>query len=216
MLDFLKEGGDPGGVVVLWQICDSLKDCDSILDIGCGPNSIIRKFQFKYSVGLEGYAPSAEMAQKNKTHHEIKKGDIKELDKIFASETFDACIALDVIEHLPKEMGYWLIQQMKNIAKKKVIIFTPNGFLPQKNQKHDELQEHLSGWDTKEMQALGFEVKGLLGPKYLRGEYHCIKYKPRWFFALISLLIQKVWTFSHPQTAAAIFCVYTKKEQISH
>ena len=68
------------------------------------------------------------------------------LTDIFARNNSNACVALDVIEHLVKPDGIKLMRDMETIAAKKVIFFTPCGFLPQHHTTNDDLQEHLSGW----------------------------------------------------------------------
>jgi hypothetical protein len=57
---------------------------------------------------------------------------------------------------------------MENVAKKKIIIFTPNGFLRQDEYDGDKLQIHKSGWTVDEFKKLGYEVKGINGWKPLR------------------------------------------------
>ena len=100
-----------------------------------------------------------------------------------------------------------MMQAMERIALKKVVLFTPSGFLPQRHTANDDLQEHLSGWDPSEMTGHGYEVTGLLGPKRLRGEYHVIKKRPRVFWGIISLVEHYIWTRNRPEKAAAILCV---------
>jgi hypothetical protein len=100
-----------------------------------------------------------------------------------------------------------MMQDMERIAAKKVILFTPCGFLQQRHTANDDLQEHLSGWEPAEMAGYGYQVAGFLGPKKLRGEYHAIKGRPRFFWSMISLAGHFVWTRNHPEKAAAILCV---------
>ena len=99
------------------------------------------------------------------------------------------------------------MRDMERIAKKKVIFFTPKGFLHQRRKTNDDLQEHLSGWEPSEMKGYGYDVIGMLGSKNLRGEYHALKRKPTAFWAIISLISQITWTRRHPDKAAAILCV---------
>ena len=46
----------------------------------------------------------------------------------FSDRSFDAVIALELLEHLNKEEGYELIHNMERWARSKVIVSTPNGF----------------------------------------------------------------------------------------
>jgi hypothetical protein len=160
------------------------------------------------TLGLDGYAPSLEEARKTGTHNEFLLGDVRKLDELLPSRRFDACVALDVIEHLPKEDGWRMLEQMEKVALRKVIVFTPNGFLPQRSRNGD-LQEHLSGWTAEEMRSKGYTVYGALGPKAYRGEYHAITRKPRLFWAIASIAQHFLRTRSHPEEAAAIFCIKT-------
>ena len=117
----------------------------------------------------------------------------------------DACVALDLIEHLPKDDGWQLLDDLEHCATQRVVIFTPNGFLPQHG--HDDLQEHLSGWTPDEMRRRGYNVLGFYGHKALRGEYHRLKGRPKVFWAVVSLLSQTLVARHRPEKAAAIYCV---------
>lgn len=202
-----REGADPSQILVRFELRHALRDCETILDIGCGPASPLQQLEFDRLVGLEGYRPAYETAVRNKTHHELVCENLSELDRLFAPKQFDACVALDVIEHLPKEVGLKLMASMERIAAKKVVFFTPKGFLPQHHLENNDLQEHLSGWEPEEMQGHGYRVTGLLGPKCLRGEFHSLKYWPKIFWGLVSLLGQCLVTRWLAKHAAAILCV---------
>ena len=197
---------DPFMMLNVLEIRSLLAHCPRVLDVGCGLASPLQYLGLEGSVGIDGYEPAIATARKSGTHSDFMIGDIRQLSSVFSAKQFDACIALDVIEHLPKADGFALIRSMESVAKKRIIFLTPNGFLPQRHQERDDLQEHLSGWDASEMQQLGFTVIGMLGPKSLRGEFHVLKRQPRPFWALYSLLRQLTFTRSHPQTAAAILC----------
>ena len=113
---------------------------------------------------------------------------------------------MDVIEHLRKEEGLQLMRQMELLARKRVIFFTPNGFLPQGHRVPGDLQSHLSGWEPPEMDAYGYRVAGFLGPKHLRGQHHRL-IRPAVPLGLVSLFGHLLWTRYHPTAAAAMLCV---------
>ena len=206
-LALLKQRSDPAEMVVKLALRKALQGCESVLDVGCGASPAMRQLGVPRLVGIDGYKPSVDRAKELGTHDEMIHGDVRELDQYFRPKQFDACVALDVIEHLSKPDGIKLMQGMEKIASKKVVLFTPCGFLPQRHATNDDLQEHLSGWEPAEMRNHGYDVTGLLGPKKLRGEYHAIKGRPRIFWGLVSLFGQIVWTRNHPEEAAAILCV---------
>ena len=206
-LSLLKNGADPGQILVKLALRNALLGCKTVLDVGCGSAPTMRQLRVSYCVGIEGYRPAFEDAQRLKVQDEIICGDIRSLTNYFKPGQFDACVALDVIEHLPKEDGWKLIRDMELIAKKKVVFFTPNGFLPQKQSATSDLQSHFSGWEIDEMRGHGYDVLGMLGPKNLRGEYHLLKNRPKFFWGMVSALGHVFQTRRHPEKAAAILCI---------
>jgi len=184
----------------------ALAECRTCLDIGCGGGSPIRLLNFEYSVGVEGHARTLVEARRNYTHTEYCLARAQDIGKHFTEGQFDCCVALDLIEHLTKEAGDQLIRDMERIASKKVVLFTPNGFLPQRGADGD-LQAHRSGWDAAGMSARGYQVVGMLGHKALRGEQHQHRFRPQFLSGLISQLSHYAYTRSHPTHAAALLCI---------
>lgn len=206
----LKRKYDPAQILTRLAFRNALEGCDRVLEVGCGKSNNMRCLGISRSTGIDGFAPYVEEARSKKLHDNVVLGDVRELDKYFKPGQFDAVVALDVIEHLTKEDGLRMMQSMEKIAGHKVIFFTPSGFLPQHTFDNNNLQEHLSGWEAREMEQYGYHVIGLLGPKSLRGEMHVLKGKPRFFWAVISLLGHFLWTRWVPAKAAAILCVKVK------
>ena len=183
-----------------------LSDCSSILDIGCGKSSPLRFISNTYLVGIDACEYDLEQAKILQTHDEYILGTANDLKQHFKSKQFDACVALDVIEHLTKEDGLRFIRTLEEIAKKKVVIFTPNGFLPQNSDTPGDYQEHLSAWKTAEMQKLGYRVIGLDGLKLFRTDHHKLRFHPEPLWAIISWISQKLWCEKHADSAAALLC----------
>ena len=203
----LRTRHDPNQILFKLALREALGGCESVLDVGCGVSPTMRQLGVPQSCGAEGYPPSFQEAKRQNTHDQLVQCDVRELSKHFQPRQFDACIALDVIEHLTKADGLKLMADMEKIAKKRVIFFTPSGFLEQHHARNDDLQEHLSGWEAAEMERLGYRVTGQLGPKNLRGSYHVLKRRPAIFWGLVSLLGQCTRSKFHPDEAAAILCV---------
>jgi SAM-dependent methyltransferase len=197
---------DPFVLLNALEIRRCLVGCESVVDVGCGNASPLQDIKPGKAIGIDGYQPSLETARLNGTHTEFILGDIRQLSTLCTPGQYHACIALDVIEHLPKTDGYKLIRDMELIASRRVVFLTPNGFLPQRHRERDDLQEHLSGWTADEMRELGYSAIGLLGPKSLRGEFHQLKRSPKWFWFLVALVWHFVRTRGVPQEAAAILC----------
>lgn len=188
------------------EMRDQLADCRSCLDIGCGEDSPVRMLSFEYTVGLEGHRPTLEKAAAHRTHNEFRCGRAQDLGRMFRPRQFDCVVALDLIEHLSKEDGQQLLDDMERIAAKKALIFTPNGFLPQRGRDGD-LQEHLSGWEPLEMRVRGYRVLGMQGPRFLRSEHHEHRFRPRAVSGVLSVFGQYVYARTRPEAAAALLCV---------
>jgi SAM-dependent methyltransferase len=203
----LKNEADPGQILVKLALRKALLGCQTVLDVGCGITPTLRQLRVPRHVGIEGYRPAFEEAQRQNTQDEIVCGDIRNLTDYFKPGQFDACVALDVIEHLPKADGLKLMQDMELVARRKVVFFTPNGFLPQRQSADSDLQAHFSGWEAEEMRSHGYDVFGMLGPKSLRGEYHLLKRRPKIFWSMVSTLDQIFRIHRRPEKAAAILCV---------
>jgi hypothetical protein len=184
------------------------RDCKSLLDIGCGFNPAMKKITsgMERSVGLDAFVPSIEKAKKINTHSEFIIEDVMTALEKFPDKSFDVVTALDLIEHLEKEKGLWLKQQMERIARKKTIIFTPNGFVIQRPYDNNPWQEHKSGWEYDEMKNYGYTIYGFGGYKKLRGERFAIRYKPRILWKYFSFFTQ-LFTFNNPDKAFGILCI---------
>lgn len=168
-----------------------LDGMNSVLDVGCGHNSPIAKIKRKfYSVGVDFFEPSIKKSQKAKIHNEYKLGDVLKIGRYFKKKSFDAVIALDIIEHLEKEEGLSLLKQMEEIARKKIIIMTPQGFVQQHPFEKNPYQVHKSGWEIKDFKKMRYKIYGLRGFKFIRGEYATIKYKPWLLWGIIATLSQ--------------------------
>jgi SAM-dependent methyltransferase len=185
--------------------------CESLLDVGCGSDSPVRAFSKKIPrvVGVDNFQPSIDKSRAAGIHNEYRKMDVLLMDEEFPPESFDVVLALDLIEHLDKKDGFRLIESMERLAKRKVIIFTPNGFLEQHEFDGNLSQVHVSGWEIDEMRAMGFRVKGVHGWKGVRGECANIKWKPQKFWVGVSVL-SLPWTTRHPRHAYHILCIKDK------
>ena len=184
--------------------------CKSLLDVGCGSNSLIKSFSKKLNcVGVDAFSPSIEKSKNLKIHNKYHKMDVLDIGKNFKPNSFDCVLASDLIEHLDKDDGFKLIEMMEKIAKNKVIIFTPNGFLPQGEYDNNPWQVHKSGWTVKEMKKRGYKVIGINGWKTLRGEYARLRFWPSYFWLIISDITQ-FFVRNNPEKAFQILCIKTK------
>ena len=109
-----------------------LKDLNghsSILDVGCGVDSLVRDNDV-YSVGCDIHAPYLLESRDLKQHDGYVQCDLNE-NLPFKDNSFDLALCADVVEHLEKEKGFNLLAELERVARKKVVVITPNGFIEQ-------------------------------------------------------------------------------------
>jgi 2-polyprenyl-3-methyl-5-hydroxy-6-metoxy-1,4-benzoquinol methylase len=196
-----------------------LKECETVLDLGCGPNSPLQYCKnIKYSVGVETFEPYLIESRKRKIHSEYIAKSIMDVD--FSENSFDAVIMIEVLEHLPDKDGLEILKRIEKWAKKVVLVSSPNGFLDQKELDNNPLQKHLSGWDYKRMVLLGYKCYGLAGLRQLRQEVQdstmgdnimtSMKYSPKWMWFIVATLSQ-MFTYYFPKNAFELFSVKRRK-----
>ncbi|MGD0645562.1 MAG: class I SAM-dependent methyltransferase [Candidatus Bathyarchaeia archaeon] len=184
---------------------ENLLDCGIILDVGCGSGSPIKTFSKSfYSVGVDLFKPAILESKNKGIHDDYILADANNL--CFRPNFFDAVLALDVLEHLEKTKGLKLVKTMERVAKKKVVIITPNGFVSQGATADNVFQVHLSGWTVNELKRMGYRVHGIVGLKFLRTEKAKLKYKPEIILSEIADISQK-FTYHFPSIAFELLCV---------
>ena len=180
-----------------------LADCQSILDLGCGPNSPVKDASASMKVGVELFGESLEESKKRGIHQQYIQEDILKVN--FEPKSFDAIVMVDVIEHIKKEDAIVLIKKMETWARKKIILLTPQGFVHQEDH-HNPLQNHLSGWEVEDFEKLGFKVYGINGWKALRGEHAYLKFKPTLLWIIISDITQQL-VYRKPKQAFHLYAI---------
>ena len=141
-------------------------------------------------------------------HHELICADITQVD--FEVNQFDYVALIDVIEHLPKDVGIELVRRCLSWSRLGVLISTPNGFVEQVVYEGNPFQAHLSGWSILDLRQLGSAtVRGGGGPKFLRSSVidpdnaytaHTMRFRPRTIWAVISGFLQ-IFTYWTPRLA---------------
>jgi SAM-dependent methyltransferase len=172
--------------------------CKSVLDVGCGKNSNLRfvpKTNINLSVGVDLFKKDLKTAQKSRIHDKYINANILEIDKHISPKSFDCVMAMDVVEHLEKDKAIKLIKMMEKIAAKLVIISTPNGYLPQGIVGGNIYQVHKCGFTPDDLTGMGYSLKGMDGPKFLRHEEAEIRFRPKILFAVISNILDPFFRY---------------------
>lgn len=183
--------------------------CDSILDVGCGKESPVRLLakRPRHLFGVDGFMPALANSRARGIHDANACLDILSIARVFKPKSFDAVVALDLIEHFEKKEGLLLLGDLESIARKKVIVYTPNGFLPQGTLEGNPYQVHRSGWEPAEMAALGYAVYGVNGIKIFRSKSG-LPWWPQAVWRRITFATQPL-VEHHPDRAFQMLCVKT-------
>lgn len=195
-----------------WKMLErEINGCQTLLDLGCGTDSPILnlKHKLKYTLGLDIFEASLKQSKKKSIHSDYLRLDVLNIDNAIKNKSFDCVLASDLLEHLSKKDGRRFLSAIEKIATKKVIIFTPNGFIEQNEYNGNKYQTHLSGWDFEQMEKLGYRVIGVNGWKGFFGvnkERAEVVWRPRLFWGRISLLSQ-ILTQKNPEYAFQLLCV---------
>jgi SAM-dependent methyltransferase len=201
----LRERIGPSPVTLMER---AVGDSRTVLDVGCGTNSPLRHFRRHYdrTVGVDLFAPALEASAAAGIHDEYRQIDVLRLDDEFEAGSFDAVVAFDLVEHLTEDDARTLLALMERTARKRVVVHTPNGFIPQEEYDENPFQVHRSGWTARLMRDLGYTVRGSNGLRVLRGEQGRLRWRPEAFWRALAGLTQPL-VYRVPELAYQLLCV---------
>ncbi|MFW6056081.1 MAG: class I SAM-dependent methyltransferase [Chloroflexota bacterium] len=136
-----------------------------LLDVGCSDGvgspaaALARRFGH-HIVGLDVFLPVLETAAQNRVYDHVVAGDGCHLP--FEDDRFDVVVSLEVLEHLPKEQGVWLLHELERVSCWLVMISCPVGTWEQDVREGNPYQLHQYVWGLEEIKAMQFnEVRGV-------------------------------------------------------
>jgi hypothetical protein len=188
-----------------------LKDCDSILELGCGLNSQIIQIGYgKKTDATDIYRPYVEIHNNKDDYNLCLQDNIT--NGIGFDKKYDAVVLLDVLEHLKREdvEKTHLLAMVEQMALKKVIVLSPNGEVSNDLSDGNPYQKHQSAWYPNEFEQRGYEVHGAIGLKYLLTTGSRPAYRPYRLFEILSILTQP-FVFYHPEIAGSFYAVKERK-----
>ena len=189
------------GFPLEYLVLRELSDMESVLDLGCGRHSMVPILpSWINTVGVEVFESYYRDAVASKRHKRYIREDIMTVD--FPDKSFDAVVLLDVLEHLPKEKGNVLLRRAERWARKKIVIFTPNGFLPQDNFDENPFMDHCSGWEVDDFLTHGYKAFGVRGFKSVKRAVDASGHASSTWMDLA-----QVFTYYQPKSAFQLFCV---------
>lgn len=188
-----------------------LADCCRILELGCGSNSPIVQIGYgKRTVGVDVWQPYIDAHNRKFSYIECKQADI--LDMALPEKAYDAVVMLDVLEHLPREKvdATRLFNKLERCARKKVVLFTPNGFIENDEVDGDPYQAHVSAWEPGDYWERGYKVVGATGLRHLFGKASLPKYHPYSICSIIGMLSKPI-VYHKPEWAWHSYAVKEMK-----
>jgi hypothetical protein len=133
--------------------------CDVVADIGCG----IRPMQWyppKRHILVEPFQGYVDILRQHlRPNQQVMSATAYEY--LSTCGPLDAIYLLDVIEHMDKAMGWKVIARALEKARQQIVIFTPDGFMPQFGDAWelggDYWQQHRSGWTAQDFKGWTIE-----------------------------------------------------------
>jgi len=199
----------------MWILRHHIGNPNTILDLGCGDGSLMavlsqgKNWQI---VGIDIYEDSLNRAKSKKIYQKLIKGDVltsvRSLGK--SSKKYDVVFFSQVIEHIQKNKGEKVLNEIEKLAINKVIVGTPKGFMkqPQEFLGDNPHQIHQSGWVKGDFQSRGYKVFGI-GFLPIWSEFGLARTKNKLHFALYTLtayLLSPVIYF-FPRLGAGLLCI---------
>ena len=188
-------------------LSEHLSACRTVLDLGCGTSPYVGECAgVEKVIGVDASYESCRSAKKVHKYERVVQSVLPGLP--FKARSVDCVTMLQVVEHLPKETALALIEEAETLARHRVIITTPNGFVEQEEFDDNPFQRHLSGWTIADFEERGYTVWGLEGLKIARKKQSADMLPPQQILSLItSFGIFESYIKTRPQSAFQLMAV---------
>ncbi|MFX0132126.1 MAG: class I SAM-dependent methyltransferase [Candidatus Hodarchaeota archaeon] len=185
---------------------------DIVLDIGCGDGafmSILKKnWLWKKKnphiiIGLDISKDALSNEPVKMVYDERILCDVKCMPLRYLSVDLSLCIC--VIEHLIKNDGIILLNNIDFITKKQSILVTHVGYVPS-DDHYSIYQIHRSGFLPKELYKYDYDVKGIVGVRGLFLKYVNSKITKSFIF-LLTVHMSRLICYLFPNVAYSMLCM---------
>lgn len=146
---------------ILSFLSDDLGD-RVILDVGCGFGEWgflirIRKSGCPYMIGVDIWRSHLERLCPLKVYDECIQVEVPSIP--FNKKSVDISLACEILEHLPKSVGYELMKELERVTKETIIVSSPLNPLPQDEVYGNPYERHISEWFSEDFIRYGYETK---------------------------------------------------------
>jgi len=154
-------------------------DIKSALDVGCGRGllgCLLRIYREPTRlVAVDVFKPYLDFVKKLGIYNSVLQLDVSKSKLPFEEKEFDIAFCLEVIEHLRKEEGLRLLNELERVSKR-VIVTTPGIFFNQPLYDANLNQAHLSHYHVRDFENRGYRVYGVGNMLPLRRSLPFISY----------------------------------------
>jgi ubiquinone/menaquinone biosynthesis C-methylase UbiE len=109
-------------------------------------------------VGPDAREPYLCFCRERRLYDELVRWDLNDLPLPFRDKEFDVVTAIEVIEHLPRATGLQLLREAERVARRRVIVTTPQVFFERGAFDGNPYQAHRLLW--RDFARLGYRVYG--------------------------------------------------------
>ncbi|MDP2684899.1 MAG: methyltransferase domain-containing protein [bacterium] len=151
----------------MWLLKKSIGDPKTILDLGCGDGSLmgfLSKGEKWQIIGIDIYKKAIETARKRNVYYKLIRGDLlKTIKNNNLKSKYDVVFFSQVIEHVTRKDGEKILEEIEKLAKKRIIVGTPRGFMEQPHEFLDgnPHQVHKLGWSIEDFISRRYKVYGV-------------------------------------------------------
>lgn len=156
----------------MWLLRQCIGEANTILDLGCEDGRLLELLSNgkKWKVtGVDIFKKNVDAAAKREIFVKAIKGDVVKVSKQLIKEKkkFDVVFCSQVIEHINRKDGEELLKLVDHLAKKRIFMGTPRGFMvqPEMFLGDNPHMVHKSGWSQEDFEQRGYKVFGIgFGP----------------------------------------------------
>lgn len=145
---------------------NSIGNPKTVLDLGCGDGTLMQFISNGKNwqiTGIDIYKKAIDIAKQRSTYYKLMRGDLLEVIKNNLKSKYDVVFFSQVIEHATRSNGEKILDELEKLAKERIIVGTPRGFMEQPHEFLDSNphQVHKSGWSIEDFTSRGYEVYGI-------------------------------------------------------